>query len=229
MSKFKKIGIVVADDMEYKPLYEHFIARGAVESKIFSRTALTFQMNSVECIAVFSGLGKVNAAALTARLISEGCDCIMNYGLSGGLGDSLIGKFGIPCAFFEHDFDLTALGYEPCAKPMQEFMYYIDKEIIDDILSVIPDAVVGVAACGDKFISKKEDVDFLVSNFDAKTCDMETAAIASVCDMAHIPLYCIRRVSDGADENVEAYIDMNVNSGDVLFDNFYRLLDYISK
>ncbi len=229
MGNYKKIGVVVADDMEFKPLYEYFLKNGAKETTVFSRKTLTLKINNTECVAVFCGMGKVNAAALTAKLISDGCDAIMNYGLSGGLGDSCIGKFSIPSSFVEHDFDLTPLGYKMCEKPWQEYVYYADKKIIEEIKEILPDAVVGPAACGDKFITKKEDSDFLISTFDAKTCDMETAAIASVCDMTNTAFYCIRRVSDGADENVEAYRDMNINSGDVLFDNFYKLLDKISK
>ncbi|MCQ2455297.1 MAG: 5'-methylthioadenosine/S-adenosylhomocysteine nucleosidase [Clostridia bacterium] len=228
MCAYKKIGIVVADEMEFKPLYEYFTKNGAEETLEFSRKTLRFKVNSTDCVAVFCGIGKVNAAAITAKLISDGCDCIMNYGLSGGIGNSTIGKFAIPDSFMEHDFDLTPLGYKLCEKPCQEYIYYTDDKIIEDIKKVLPQAVVGAAVCGDRFISKKEDADFFQNNYNAKTCDMETAAIASVCDMAKIPLYCIRRVSDGADENVEQYRDMNINSGDVLFDNFYRLLDSIS-
>ncbi len=229
MSKYKKIGIVVADDMEFKPLNDYFIKQGAKVSKEFSRTTIKITVNNTDCIAVFCGMGKVNAAAITSKLICDGCDCIMNYGLSGGIGDSAIGRFVVPDSFVEHDFDLTPLGYKPCEKPWQEYVYYTDESILEEIKTVLPDAIVGLAACGDKFISNKKDSDFLLNTFNSKTCDMETAAIASVCDMADIPFYCIRRVSDGADENVEKYRDMNINSGDVLFDNFYKLLDLISK
>ena len=228
MMKYKKIGVVVADNMEFKPLFEHFISRGGKKISVFSREAIEFHLNVTDFVAVFCGIGKVNAAALTAKLISDGCDCIMNYGLSGGLSGVAIGKFSAPDRFVEHDFDLTVLGYKPFEKPFQDYIYNTDKAIIDEILSVIPDAVAGTAVCGDKFISKKEDSDRLIEELDAKTCDMETAAIASVCNMAKIPFYCLRRVSDGADENVENYVNMNINSGDILFDNFYLLMDHIS-
>ena len=228
MKKYNKIGIVVADNMEFKPLFNYFLNKGGRETEIFSRKAICFQLDSTEFTAVFSGIGKVNASAITAKLICNGCDCIMNYGLSGGIGGSAIGKFVIPDRFIEHDFDLTPLGYQLCEKPFQKYIYDADKKIISDIKCLIPDAIVGTAVCGDKFITKKEDSDFFEKSFDAKTCDMETAAIASVCDMANVPFYCIRRVSDGADENVEKYIDMNINSGDILFDTFYRLMKSIS-
>ena len=228
MNKYKKIGIVVADNMEFEPLFEHFIKNGGRERAFFSRKAIDFRLNDTDFTAVFCGIGKVNAAALTSALISTGCDCIMNYGLSGGLQESAIGSFVAPDRFIEHDFDLTPLGYKICEKPFQEYIYYTDKEILKSILEAIPSAVTGTAVCGDKFITKKEDSDFFVSEFDAVSCDMETAAIASVCDMTKTPFYCLRRISDGADENVENYLDMNINSGDVLFDNFYHLMNSIS-
>lgn len=228
MKIYNKIGIVVADNMEFMPLFDYFINHGGVEHEVFSRKSISFKLNNTDFIAVFCGIGKVNAASITSKLICDGCDCIMNYGLSGGIGGSAIGKFVIPNRFVEHDFDLTPLGYKPCEKPFQKYIYDTPESVIDTISSVIDDAVIGTAVCGDKFITKKSDSDLFQKMFDAKTCDMETAAIASVCDMANIPFYCIRRVSDGADENVEKYIDMNVNSGDILFDTFYRLMNNIS-
>ena len=228
MTKYNKVGIVVADDMEFKPLFEHFIKNGGKEGTVFSRKSIDFRLNDTDFTAVFCGIGKVNASALTSKLICDGCDCIMNYGLSGGLGESAIGKFVIPDRFVEHDFDLTPLGFKPCEKPFQEYIYDIDPQVLEIIKEALPDAAVGTAVCGDRFITKKEDCDFFIKEFSAISCDMETAAIASVCKMADVPFYCLRRVSDGADEDVQKYIDMNVNSGDVLFDNFYHLMYQIS-
>lgn len=227
-NKYKRVGVVVADDMEFKPLFDFFIKQGGRERLLFSRKCIDFTLNKTEFTAVFCGIGKVNAAALTAALISEGCDCIMNYGLSGGLKEGGIGGFVVPDRFVEHDFDLTPLGYKICEKPFQKYIYRADESVIKILLDLIPNALCGTAVCGDRFITKKEDVDFFVGQFDAVSCDMETAAIASVCDMTNTPFFCLRRISDGADENVQSYLDMNINSGDILFDNFYRIMNYIS-
>ena len=41
MNKYKKIGIVVADNMEFEPLFEHFIKNGGREREFFSRKAIS--------------------------------------------------------------------------------------------------------------------------------------------------------------------------------------------
>ena len=59
---------------------------------------------------------------------------------------------------------------------------------------------------------------------------METAAIASVCDMADIPYLSIRRVSDDAgDDAYSNYKEMNIGEGQTLSQIFLDVLDVIIK
>lgn len=227
MNNFKKIGVVVADTEEFRPLFDYAINNGGKESTVFSKKSVEFKLNDTAVIAVNCGIGKVNAATLTAKLIDTGCDAILNYGLSGGIG-TIKGDFVIPVSFLEHDFDLTCLGYKPCEKPGQKYIYEADKKLVDVLKEIFPESTFGTAVCGDRFISSKKDSDFLSDTFGAMSCDMETAAIASVCDMADVPFACLRRVSDGADESAaESYTDMNVKSGNILFDGFFLFLNKI--
>ena len=84
----------------------------------------------------------------------------------------------------------------------------------------------GTAVCGDRFICNAEDRDFLRDTFNATTCDMETAAIASVCDMAKVPYLSIRRVSDDAGEDAYTnYSDMNTRDGQTLSEIFIKVID----
>ncbi len=222
---YKKVGIVVADIDEYKPFEDFALLNGAVSLKLFSRPAFTIKINGTDVLVVNSYVGKTNAAAFTAKLIDEGCEIILNYGLSGGISNSVIGQFSIPTKFLEYDFDLTALGYKLCEKPWQNYVYSADKTLTSKLKELYPDAVLGTAVCGDRFLSDRALADELTKNYGAVTCDMETAAIASVCETADIPFVSLRRVSDGADESVkETYRFMNINSGNVLFDCFYEFL-----
>ena len=210
---YKKIGIVVADSKEFEPLLDFALNSGGEKTEIFSKIAVCFKQNATEVVAVNCGIGKVNAASLAAKLISDGCDIILNYGLSGGIGDFPAGGFCVPTSFLEHDFDLTVLGYKPCEKPNQKYIYETDKDLLGVLKSLFENAVFGCAVCGDRFISSKKDSDFLKNTFGAVSCDMETGAIAAVCDMAGVPFASIRRVSDGADEEAaDSYSTMN-NSG----------------
>ncbi len=225
MSNYRKIGVVIADDEEFKPFKDFALQNGGKEILIFSRPAFVMKIKGTEIFAVHSFVGKTNAAALTSKLISDGCEIILNYGLSGSISKSVIGQFSIPTKYIEHDFDLTGLGYKMCEKPWQNYVYKTDENLFKILKSVFPDAVCGPAVSGDHFIADRKIADSLSENFNAVTCDMETAAIASVCEMANIPFASLRRVSDGADDKVvKTYRNMNVNSGNILFDCFYEFL-----
>ena len=57
---------------------------------------------------------------------------------------------------------------------------------------------------------------------------METAAIASVCDMADIPFGCIRRISDDAGEAaLDSYREMNLCEGETLSAIFLKALQAV--
>ena len=57
---------------------------------------------------------------------------------------------------------------------------------------------------------------------------METAAIASVCDMANIPYLSLRRVSDDAGEDAYSnYSEMNTGEGKALSEVFIKILDAV--
>ena len=66
----KKIGIIIADDMEYTPFEKRIAEFFAAESTLLGRKCHTFTLTSgdrsVEVVTVHCGIGKINAAAATA-------------------------------------------------------------------------------------------------------------------------------------------------------------------
>lgn len=222
-----KIGIVVADYDEYEP-FAQAIGSDAKEYKYFNRKAITFDMGNASIICINCGIGKVNAATAATHLADIGCTYILNYGLSGGISGVKRGKVVLPDKFLEHDFDLTGIGYKPCEKPSQKYIYDADKSLLKIVQAAIGECEHGTAVCGDRFVCSADDRDFLRETFGATTCDMETAAIASVCDMADIPYLSIRRVSDDAgDDAYENYSDMNTGEGQTLSQVFLQVLDVL--
>lgn len=219
----EKIGIVVADGYEYKSL-KQAVEQGEYESlEILKRQAHKFEIRtekgSIEVISILCGIGKVNAAAATVCLISMGCDVILNYGLSGGVSGICRGEITIPDRFLEHDFDLQVLGYKPCEKPAQPtYIYNADAELLNIAKAIIPNAKVGTAVTGDRFICDDKVRIELANSFEAMSCDMETAAIAYVCEYCEIPFLAIRRVSDDAGNDAkDAYRSMNTADETVLY------------
>ena len=221
---YNKIGIVVADTDEYKALREK-VEQGDFERlEILNREAHKYWVltdnGDIEVISILCGIGKVNAAAATVCLISMGCDVILNYGLSGGVSGIGRGQITLPDRFLEHDFDLQVLGYKPCEKPAQPtYIYNADKCLMELALNIIPNAKCGTAVTGDRFICDDEVRVNLAEGFNAMSCDMETAAIAYVCEYSDTPFLSVRRVSDDAGNDAKnAYRAMNTSDETLLYD-----------
>lgn len=223
-----KIGVIVADNDEYLPLASSIADKK--EYKYFNRNAIAFDLNNYTVICINCGIGKVNAATAATHLADIGCTYVLNYGLSGGISGVKRGEIVLPDKFLEHDFDLTGIGYKPCEKPSQKYIYDADAMLLVKAQMAVGECKHGTAVCGDRFICNAEDRDFLREMFSATTCDMETAAIASVCDMAGIPYLSLRRVSDDAGEDAYAnYSDMNTMEGLTLSQVFFNVLTAICK
>ena len=224
----KKIGIVVADYDEYAPFAEAVKQYNPKEYRYFNRLAISFEYGNNDVICINCGIGKVNAATAATHLADIGCTYILNYGLSGGISRVHRGEIVLPDKFLEHDFDLTGIGYKPCEKPSQKYIYDADEKLLAKAKIAIGECQSGTAVCGDRFICNAADRDFLRDTFMATSCDMETAAIASVCDMANIPYLSLRRVSDDAGEDAYSnYSEMNTGEGKTLSEVFIKILDAV--
>ena len=220
MGKIKKIGIIVADADEFAPLEEK-IKKGEYTEKYFlRRRILEFKIDGALVLAMLCGIGKVNAAAGAAHLVDTGCEIVLNYGLSGGINGIRRGEICLCTKFLEHDFNLTTIGYKPCEKPAQDsFIYKSDKRLNGIVKSLLPHIKEGLAVTGDCFVCDEKLRSFLKDEFGAMCCDMETAAIAYVCEYAGVPFAAVRRVSDDAGESaLESYREMNTSGETVLSD-----------
>ncbi len=207
-----KLGVIIADDMEYAPIAE----MGGEYAPYFGRDGHNFTFseygNTIEVCAVHCGVGKVNAATAAMHLIDKGCKVLLNTGLSGGIHGVRRGDLAIGTSFVEHDFDLTPLGYKKGVKCSQEYIYTADQRLVSHFSRLCPNAVSGPMVTGDCFVSDSALRDELIAEYGAICCDMETAAIASVCHITGVPFFTIRRVSDDAgDDGSSAYTEMNEN------------------
>ena len=223
MKDLIKIGIVIADECEYAPIREKKDILSLERSDFYKREGHVFSFykdgKRVQVHAILCGIGMINAAAAATFLATRGCEIIFNSGLSGGIHKIKRNELMIGDKYIEHDFDLTPLGYKPCEKPLQNFVYNADPELIALMKEVYPDVKVGVAVSGDCFVSDNKKRDFLKNQFNAMSCDMESAAVAYVCENADIKYLALRRISDDAgDDATESYSDMNEKKETVLVD-----------
>ena len=74
------------------------------------------------------------------------------------------------------------------------------------------------------FVSSKEKKDYIINKFGGGCCDMESAAVASVCYKMEMPFISIRKLSDDADEQAaDTYRESNNLKEDVLINMILSL------
>ncbi len=224
----KKIGIIIADDGEYAPLIEKL--EKSENIGFFGRDCHTFKIGDITVYALHCGIGKVNAASAAMFLYSLGCDTILNYGYSGGISGVKKGDVVLPDRFLEHDFDLVCLGYRPCEKPGQEYIYSADECLVALLSEIYPSAKKGLAVTGDCFISNDNLRDRMKNDFGAVSCDMETASIASVCYQTGMKFACVRQISDDAGDDANASYTEVAYSGNIApADGVLKLIKALSE
>lgn len=186
-----KIGVIIAMDIEYRQMHD---AIGGDTGCLGNNEIILWQC----------GIGKVNAAVGTMRLVQQHHpDAIISTGLAGGI-DPLMRVMDIMAATQSvyHDVDCGAgLG---CVRGQVQGLperYDADRHLIDSALAV-PRAdderlMTGLICTGDQFITDREALNTIKRHFpDGLACDMESAAIAQTCYLLGIPFLSLRVISD---------------------------------
>ena len=221
-----KIGLIIADTEEYKPVEVFSAAMLGTPLTIYGYNGHRIELPDGHTLCtMLCGIGKVNAATAAAHLISGGAEVIINCGLSGGLSGIKPGEYTVGTRYVEHDFDLTPLGLNLGQKPNQKYIYPADGRLLSLASEVCPAAKQGVMVCGDCFVSDSKKAAWLIEEFDAMSCDMESAAIASVCHRAAVPFVAVRQISDSGDESaVQDYNTANSEDQTTLFDMVLQMI-----
>ena len=234
MKQELRVGIVIADEQEYKPMEAVALKYEGNPVTLFGYAGHSFSLTrtvgervrKITVKALRCGIGMVNAAAATAFLLADGADLIINTGLSGGFGDIRPGEITVGTRFVEHDFDLTVLGYKPAEKPGQNYIYTANQLLCDLLMACVPQARLGVMASGDCFVSDSKTAAYLIETFGALSCDMESAAAASVCARARRPFAAVRQISDGGNETAATdYNEVNARAEDTLVSIVMQMID----
>lgn len=216
----KIIGIVFADEMEYKPFVEAAEGFGAKKSTLCGCNSVSFELENLFVTAVESGIGKVNAAfAASALIFEEKAQVILNAGLSGAISKVRRGDIVAGESFTECDFDLTAIGYELGIKPEGDVsVHKADKNLLQKLLKN-EEIKSGNFGTGDLFLSDSKKKVLFGEKFKICAFDMETAAIACVCEKCGVPFLSVRKISDDAnDSSGEDYREMNEKAESCLSD-----------
>ena len=179
-------------------------------------------------VVVFSGWGKVAAAATTTQLIaSYDVTDIVFSGVAGAVRHGMsIGDVVVGSELIQHDMDASPLfpRYEvpllgkallPTDAALRARLRAAAQEFLRQDLTVAvpqssrdwfrissPQVVEGVIASGDQFVDSAEEIEALRQQLPNVVCvEMEGAAVAQVCHEYSMRFGIVRTISDAADEN----------------------------
>ena len=189
-----KIGVIIAMDIEYRQMHD---AIGGDTGRLGNNDIVLWQC----------GIGKVNAAVGTMRLIQEHHpNAILSTGLAGGIDPQMrVGDILAATQSVYHDVDCGGIvsgGVCPLGQVQGlPARYDADQLLLDHALTV-PLAsgerlMTGLICTGDQFITDRERQNTIKRNFvDGLACDMESAAIAQTCYLMKVPFMSLRVISD---------------------------------
>ncbi len=199
-----KIGLIGAMDEEIT-LYKSDL-KNLNESKKAKYTFYEGILNEKQVVLVKSGAGKVNAAACAQMLIDKfNVSYIIFTGVAGALNPSLnIYDIVISQDSIQHDMDATALGFDRGQIPFEDSKIFEADKILRELAYKIAkedglNPILGRILTGDQFIQSEDKSRSLHNYLKGDGVDMETAAVAHVCEINNVSYVAIRSISDKAD------------------------------
>ena len=207
----KKTGIILATEKEFESVKN--IMEEIEEKNIRKETFLEGKINGKSCIIARCGVGKVNAARITQKMIDNfNLKCVINLGAAGALDPKLnVGDIVIGEELVQHDFDITAFGHAKGYITGIGDRVYSNQNLVEDfkkIIKKVEDKMykveTGVTASGDIFCTESQMKNKIYTKFNAKCVEMEGAAIAETCYLEEMPFIIIRSISDTANSRNNA-------------------------
>jgi len=221
----RPVGIMGAFDLEVESILAvtEIVSSETVGGCVFMRGWCA----DVDVVVCESGIGKVNASAAAATMIGRfDVRALIFAGIAGGVDPNLrVGDVVITEQAVEHDYgDVTDTGYRFEQRGIPVFVdgvrvrrksFAADRELVDLAnravhnvkLAVVPTEPArqtgvfsGLVVSGDQFIASAAKAAELHQQHGALCVDMETAAVAHVCEMYGVPWCAIRTISDVADK-----------------------------
>ncbi len=226
-----KIGVIIAMDIEYRQM------RNALGGD-------TGRLGNNEIVLWQCGVGKVNAAVGTMRLIQQHHpDAIVSTGLAGGI-DPQMKVMDIlaatQCVYHDVDCGGISSDGEPVVLGQVQWLparYDADPRLLDAAVATAKQAdhpsslVTGLICTGDQFITDRERQSVIKRHFiDGLACDMESAAIAQTCYLEHVPFLSLRVISDTpgrTDDHQQQWDDFLGSMCDTSFHFVKRFLETV--
>lgn len=194
----KKIGIVIAMDKEFQRIKG--IMDNVSDITLHGKAYSTGRIGDRDIIMTQSGIGKVNAAVGTVELINSfHPDAIISTGVAGGAAVTLNPQeVVVASATCYHD---VYCGVEGEMGQVQGLTarFVSDSHLLECAQTIDCGVKIntGLTVTGDWFVDSREKMQSILDNFpDAMAVDMESAAIAHVCNIYSTPFISFRIISD---------------------------------
>ena len=204
----RKIGIAVAMDKEFALF--HDLLEGCIETSPLGMRLCEGRVGNKQVFLMKSGIGKVAAATGVNLLCAEASpEAVVNSGVAGGIGvDLKVGDTvaGTECCY--HDVDCGE-GNEMGQIQGFPARFAADAALVEAVGR--QDVKKGLICTGDQFITDSVRLQEIRKNFpQVLAVDMESAAMAQVCHMRHVPFLSLRIISDtpcAQNDNMAQYKD----------------------
>jgi adenosylhomocysteine nucleosidase len=164
------------------------------------------------CALVYSGVGKVNAAAATQTLIDFfKVDTVINVGSCGGVNKKIdVMDIIIPKEVSYYDVDVTAFKYKPNQVPHEPETFEANTKLLEKIVAIMKpykfNIYHGKCVTGEVFITKGNFAKFEISK-DVLAVDMEACAVAQVCNKNDVKFVIIKMLTDSIYAKHDNHID----------------------
>lgn len=195
------IGIIGAMEIEIETIKKS--VNNLTEIKQGIRTFFVGQIENKDVVIVQAGIGKVNAAITTSKLLENfTVDCIINIGVAGGQNGVKHKDVVISTEVLYHDVNVTNFGtYVHGQMPGHTPTFIADKDLIDKTIQVLKDTHIsyklGKIASGDQFVYDTETIKEVNALYnDIYAIEMEACAIAHTASLYQVPFIVYRSISD---------------------------------
>ncbi|MGL4519975.1 MAG: 5'-methylthioadenosine/adenosylhomocysteine nucleosidase [Phocaeicola sp.] len=204
-----KIGIITAMSSEKEQVAR--LLNNKRESQAGPFHYVEGELNGHTAILMKCGIGKVNAAAGAVEMIRAfEPDCIISTGVAGGI-DTCLNVMDVVASqqIVHHDVWCGEGNEHGQVQDLPTF--FQANEVLYNCATTLQSETKiygGLICSGDQFISNREELGKIKSNFpQGLAVDMESASIAQVCYLYQVPFISFRIISDapGADNHWEQY------------------------
>lgn len=158
---------------------------------------------------LFTGVGKVCAATALSKYLAQHSNIkrVINYGTAGGIKGVNNGQVYPVNRFVESDFRSCSVS-----------LPHRDMILFDSWLSDVDHLC---ASTQDHFVTDPTELDDVPFGKEVNVVDMESYALAYVCQQFEVQFICYKYISDDADESAATEWVENVDGGE---DQFIKLL-----